>query len=147
MYTPGKIIYFDPFHFKNGGSKPKYFLVIKLVNDNVILASLPSSQSHLPADQEIKHGCLEVPEGCITCDIFEAKKPITKSGWSFELNTFMHGLWLDEYDVPTLTSKYTIEKVEYEVIGELTDEELANVIHCFANSSSVKRKFKRMLAG
>lgn len=145
MYTPGKIIYFDPFYFKDGGNKPKYFLVIKIVNDSVILASLPSSHAHLPADQEIKHGCLEIPESCINCYIFEANKPITKSGWSFRLNTFMHGLWLDEYNIPVLTQKYTIENVEYEVIGELTDEELTNVINCFAHSSSVKRKYKRIL--
>jgi len=146
LYTPGKIIYFDPFFFKNGGSKPKYFLVLKVVDDNAIIASLPSSQSHLPTLQIIQHGCLEIPEGCINCYIFEANKPITKNGWSFGFNTFLHGLWLDDFNVTDLMATYSIEKVEYEIIGELTDEELSSVIKCFANSSSVKRRYKRMLS-
>jgi hypothetical protein len=145
LYTPGKIIYFDPFHFKDGGSKPKYFLVLKVVDDDVILASLPSSQSHLPASQPIQHGCLEIPDSCINCYIFEANKPITKHGWSFGLNTFLHGLWIDDFSVSTLLENYSIENVEYEIIGELTDAELASVINCFKNSSSVKRRYRKML--
>lgn len=146
MYTPGKIIFFDPFFFKKGGSKPKYFLVLKVIDDNTILVSLPSSQPHLPAAQIIQHGCLEIPESCINCYIFEANKPITKSGWSFHLNTFLHGLWLDDFSITDLMANYSIENVEYEIIGELTDNELKNVINCFANSSSVKRKYKRILS-
>jgi len=145
LYTPGKIIYFDPFHFKDGGSKPKYFLVLKVVNEDVILASLPSSQAHLPAAQPIQHGCLEIPDSCINCYIFEANKPITKHGWSFSLNTFLHGLWIDDFSISTLMENYSIENVEYEIIGELTDEELAAVIHCFKNSSSVKRRYRKLL--
>lgn len=146
MYTPGKIIYFDPFFFKNGGSKRKFFLVLKVINENAILASLPSSQPHLPAAQKIEHGCLELPESCINCYIFEANKVITKNGWSFDKNTFLHGLWLDDFSVSDLMSRYSIENVEYEIVGELTDEELSNVIKCFANSSSVKRRYKRILS-
>jgi hypothetical protein len=83
LYSPGKLIYFDPFYFKNGDeSKPKYFLVLKVIDNNVILASLPSSKIHLPATQPIAHGCLEIPESGINCYIFEANKPITKCGWS-----------------------------------------------------------------
>lgn len=145
MYTPGKIIYFDPFFFKDGDSKPKYFLVLKIINENIILASLPSSQAHLPSSITIQHGCIEIPESCINCYIFEANKSITKSGWSFKLHTFLHGLWLDDFSVSELMEAYSIENVEYEIIGELTDEELSNVINCFANSSSVKRKYKRIL--
>lgn len=145
MYTPGKIIFFDPFYFKSGGSDPKYFLVLKVIDDDAILASLPSSQPHLPALQEIKHGCLEVPLSCINCYIFEAGRPITKCGWSFRLNTFLHGLWLDDFKVSVLMTTYSIENVDYEIIGELTDGELADVIHCFKNSSTVKRRYKKIL--
>lgn len=146
MYTPGKIIYFDPFFFKKGGSKSKFFLVIKVIDGNAILASLPSSQPHLPSTQKIEHGCLELSESCINCYIFEANRPITKTGWSFNKNTFLHGLWLDDFIVSDLMSRYSIENVEYEIIGELTDEELAKVIQCFSNSSSVKRRYKRILS-
>ncbi len=121
MYTPGNIIYFDPFHFKDGGSKPKYFLVLKKIADQVILASLPSSQKHLPTDQAINHGCLEVPDSGINCYIFLANQSITKSGWGFPLDTFLYGQWLDEFELTTLQTNYTIAGVDYEIIGELTD--------------------------
>lgn len=146
MYTPGKLIFFDPFYFKEGGNKPKYFLVIKVLGGNVILASLPSSKVHLPANQIIQHGCLEVQDSGINCYIFEANRPITKCGWCFKLNTFLYGMWLDDFNIEVLNANYSIEGVDYEIIGELTDQELHNVIGCFRNSSSVKRKYKRLLS-
>lgn len=147
MYTPGKLIYFDPFHFKDGkGSASKYFLVLKAIDQYVILATLPSSKVHLPTGQDIKHGCLEIPESCVNCYIFEANKPITKSGWSFKLNTFLYGMWLDDYEIEVLNSRYQIENVDFEIIGELTNEELQKIIYCFTNSSTVKRRYKRILS-
>jgi hypothetical protein len=146
VYTPGKLIFFDPFYFKNGGSKPKYFLVLKAITGNVILASLPSSQIHLPSTQVINHGCLEVPDSGINCYIFKAGQPVTTSGWSFELDTFLYGMWLDEFDTEILKANHSIEGVDYEIVGELTDDELQKVITCFKNSSSIKRKYKRLLS-
>lgn len=146
MYTPGKLIYFNPFFFKNSsGSKPKYFVVLKVVNDEVLLASLPSSKIHLPQTQQVVHGCLEIPESCINCYVFKATNPICKDGWYFPLDTFLYGEWLDDYTIEQLEAAYSIEHVDYEIIGELTEEELAAVIRCFVNSSRVKRKYKRML--
>ena len=147
MYTAGKLIYFDPFHFKDGGQpKPKYFLVLKVIADNAILASLPSSVNHLPRNQELNHGCLEIPDACINCYIFEPSRPITTSGWSFPFHTMLYGNWLDDFEVSALEANYPIEGVDYEVIGELTENELNGIIHCFVNSSTVKRKYRRILS-
>ncbi|MCY7291403.1 MAG: hypothetical protein LH615_04395 [Ferruginibacter sp.] len=147
MYTAGKLIYFDPFYFKSGNeSKPKYFLVLKVIEHSVVLASLPSSQMHLPQNQEINHGCLEIPESCINCYIFKAKIPITKSGWYFEFDTFLYGFWLDDYTIEELQENHPIANVDYEIVGELHDSELHNVVNCFSKSSSVKRKYKKMLS-
>jgi hypothetical protein len=148
LYTAGKLIYFNPFYFKDGtDSKPKYFLVLKVVNNDVVIASLPSSKIHLPQAQPLVHGCLEIPDACINCYIFEANRPITKCGWSFDMNTLLYGNWLDDYNLAILQSNYTIEGVDYEIIGSLTDVELQNVLNCFINSSTVKRKYKRLLGG
>lgn len=46
---------------------PKFFLVIKVIDEKVMLANLPSSQVHLPASQSILHGCLEIPDSGINC--------------------------------------------------------------------------------
>ena len=146
MYTPGKLIYFDPFHFENGDdSKPKYFLVLKVINNSAILASLPSSKNHLPTGHKIVHGCLEIPESCINCYIFEANKPITKDGWSFQFDTMLYGNWIDDFSIERLNSIYSIRGVDYEIVGELLDAELARIIHCFSTSSTVKRKYKKLL--
>lgn len=147
MYTPGKLLYFDPFYFTNGSqSKPKYFLVLKVTADDVVLASLPSSKNHLPNGQPIIHGCLEIPVACINCYVFEALRPITKCGWSFELDTMLYGNWLDDIPLSILQSNYPKEGVDYTIIGELTDIELQSILHCFVNSATVKRKYKKLLA-
>lgn len=147
MYSPGKLIYFDPFYFKNGTqNKPKYFLVLKVIDGSAILATLPSSKKHLPEALNTKHGCLEVPEMCVNCYIFKANEPITKSGWSFKLDTFLYGNYLDDYEIVKLNENYSIEGVDYEIVGEVTDEELTNIINCFCSSSVVKRRYKRLLS-
>jgi hypothetical protein len=146
VYTPGKLIYFDPFHFKNGSaSKPKYFLVLKVVENKVVLACLPSSVNHLPLDRPIVHGCLEVPEACISCYIFEKSRPITTSGWAFPFHTMLYGNWLDDFPLETLSDNYPIAGVDYEIVGDLTDVELKSVIDCFSTSATVKRKYKKWL--
>ena len=147
MYTAGKLIYFDPFHFKDGSQpKPKYFLVLKVIGDNAVLASLPSSVNHLPRNQALNHGCLEIPEACINCYIFEAGRPITTTGWSFSFHTMLYGSWLDDYEISSLEKNYPIAGVDYEIVGELTNIELNSIIKCFANSSIVKRKYRRILS-
>jgi hypothetical protein len=147
MYVPGNIIYFNPFFFKNGStSKPKYFLVLKIVNENVILASLPSSVVHLPGHLEVNHGCIEVPEGNINCYVFKANQNITTNNWAFPMDTFLYGQWLDEYEIELLEDIYPVNGIDYQIIGQLTTDELTQLITCFTKSASVRRKFKRLLA-
>lgn len=147
MYIAGNIIYFDPFFFKNGDdAKPKYFLVLKNIGDTAILASLPSSKVHLPSSIHILHGCVNIPESCLSCYIFQKNVPITKNAWSFDLNTFLYGNWIDEFSISLLNDRYQIEDLEYTVIGQLTDDELEKVISCFKSSAVVKRKFRSMLS-
>jgi len=146
MYTPGNLIYFNPFYFKDGAaSKSKYFLVLKVIDNQAVLATLPSSVDHLPRNLTINHGCIEIPEGCINCYIFKSNVNITKNNWAFQLDTFLYGQWIDDYDIELLKDIYPVEAIDYQIIGELTDTELQNVIKCFKNSASVKRKYKRLL--
>ncbi len=147
MYSPGNIIYFDPFYFKDGStSKPKYFLVLKIIGDDALLASLPSSISHLPRGIDTVHGCIEIPEGCINCYVFKANTVITKNNWSFPLDTFLYGQWIDDYSIEMLRDIYPIADIDYQIIGQLTNHERTQLISCFSNSASVKRKYKRILA-
>lgn len=146
MYTPGKLIYFDPFYFKNGESKRKYFLVLKTYGHHTILASLPSSIFHLPQSAQHVYGCIEMPEICVSCYAFKAGVPVTEDGWCFPVNTFLYGQWIDEFDIQVLSKNHNINNVDYEIIGEIKKEELQKIIDCFATSNNVKRKFKRLLS-
>lgn len=147
MFELGQILYFTPFYFKNASpSKPKYFIVLKVLDgDTVVLVSLPSSQRYLPSFVTTTHGCVEIPDACISCYVIEAHRPVTENGWSFHLNTFLYGQHLDTYEVAILEEIYPTENVDYEIIGKLTQQELGAITHCFANSSSVKRKIKKIL--
>lgn len=147
MYTEGNLIYFTTFYFKNGTEpKPKYFLVLKIVGSNAILASLPSSVDHLPRTASTNHGCLEIPEGNINCYIFKSGISITQNGWAFPKDTFLYGNWIDEYSVDLLIDIYPTVGIDYEIIGQLTIEEMNSLIKCFSQSASVKRKYKRIFS-
>jgi hypothetical protein len=140
------LLYFTPFFFKSGTyAKPKYFIVIKKWGDNMLLAGLPSSQKHLPPDLINVYGCLESAERCINCYAFEAHKFVTDEGFSFPLDTYVYGQHLDEYETELLEDIYPIEGIDYEVKGQLKEEEFERLIDCFKNSASVKNKYKRLL--
>lgn len=49
MLSEGNIIYFSPFYFKNGNtSKNKYFLVLKYIENDIVIASLPTRKDSVP---------------------------------------------------------------------------------------------------
>ena len=147
MYHAGSIIYFPIFYFKNGArSKAKYFLVLKEVGSDLLLVSLPSSVDHLPRFVDQLHGCLEIPEGNICCYIFKAGQVICENEWAFERDTYLYGEYIDQYEINLLNDIYPIENIDFDIIGTLTKEELSAVCACFANSASVKQKYKRLLA-
>ena len=146
MYSPGKIIYFDPFYFKNGNTnKPKYFIVLHNNSNNTLLASLPTRTDHIPGNLVVKHGCISSDEINFNCYHFEANKPITTNGWGFNQPTFIYGSEINDYEVKLLNQIYQVEKVDYEIIGSLKKEEFKNLVECFLKSTSVKRKYKSLL--
>lgn len=146
MFPPGTLVFFDPFHFKDGSpASPKFFLSLKIHEGKALLASLPSSQLHLPTTLTFSQGCVQIEDSCINCYLIEAGFPITKSGWSFQKPTVLYGQWLDLYDVSELQNNYPIAGVDYEIKGEILEEEFGNIIDCFSNSPMVKNKFRRIL--
>lgn len=68
-------MFFNPFYFENGNApKPKYFLVLKAVEGQVVLASLPTSHDHIPGNKEKVHGCIDDSTINFNCYYFQAKK-------------------------------------------------------------------------
>ncbi len=145
MYSPGRILYFDPFYFKNGNtSKPKYFIVLHNDTEATIIASLPTRSDHVPSSIPIKHGCINADDINFNCYHFEAGKAVTTNNWAFELPTFIYGTQIDAYELSILKDVYRVEGVEYEKIGILKKEEYKNVIECFSKSKTVRIKFKKI---
>lgn len=145
MFIDGAILHFSPFEFANGDKENKFFLVIKNIGDVTILASLPSSQRHLPEFHFDKIGCINDVESCVSCFVIEENIPICDNGFSFSKRTYLHGHWVDEFNVAVLKEKYQIEGIEYQTKGVLNQNYLNQIINCFKSASTVKAKIKRKL--
>lgn len=77
IFEEGSVLYFRPFIFPDGGTpKQKYFLVPRVLEENILLASLPTSQDHIPAFVERRHGCIELPDINFNCYFFSAEKVV-----------------------------------------------------------------------
>jgi hypothetical protein len=147
MFKEGTIIYFNTFYFNNPDTppKPKYFIVLKQVNNTTILASLPSSQKHLPNSLQSTYGCLELPDSGIGCFAFKSGIPVTTNGFAFPLDSYLYGQHVDEYYIDNITELYPFEGIQYEIIGDLLSDILQEIINCLKNSAAVKKRFKRYL--
>lgn len=146
MYTPGNILYFKPFVFPNGHTpKNKYFIVLQTIDSNVLIASLPTSQDHIPKMILKKHGCIDEPEYQVNCYCFQPGQIITKNNFAFPVETFVYGYQVDQFDKSKFDSMYVVAGVDYEIIGELIDNEYLSLINCIQNSASVSRKIRRWL--
>lgn len=146
MFLPRQIVYFKPFYFKNGNtSKNKYFIVLKTVDDVLIVASLPTRTCKAPALITHTHGCNNDNARMFNCYVFEAERQICENGFAFPLATYIYGNEIEDYSIETMKAIYPIEGIDYEIIGELATEEYNNIIDCMKQSSAVKRKLKRLL--
>lgn len=151
MFKPGNILYFDPFVFSNGDTpKAKYFLVLKETSQNLVLASLPTSKDSVPASITLKHGCLDEESINLNCYIFlagyqVAKHPETSAVFAFPKNTFVYGFRIAEFETSVLEQQVKENAAKVELKGCLLENEYSAIIDCLKASSSVKRKFRKLL--
>jgi hypothetical protein len=147
MLEERNIIFFQPFYFPDGGSAPKdkFFIVLKDIGDETLLASLPTSKFQLPNTIDVTHGCISDEELRICTYCFKANKIISEDeSWSFQKDTFLQGFRLKEYEKGLLTSIYKFEGVDFEILGKLSQAEYDNIVACFRNSKTVKRAYRRL---
>ena len=146
MFSPRQVIYFNEFYFKNGNTaKPKYLIILGLINNKTIVASLPTRTNNAPGLINITHGCINSDDRCFNCYVFEAGKVICENGFAFELPTFIYGNQVEDYEIEILEDVYKIQGVDYEEKGVLTQNEFKEILNCIINSSSTKRKIKKFL--
>lgn len=151
MFKPGNILYFDPFIFSNGDvPKAKYFLVLKETTGNLILASLPTSKDSVPTSIPLRHGCLEEESINLNCNTFlagyqVAQHPETSDLFAFPKNTFVYGFRIAKFKISVLEQQINESVVKAELKGCLFENEYSAIVNCLKASSSVKRKYRKLL--
>lgn len=141
---------FDPFFFKNGAKpKPKYFLVLAIQEESLLLASLPTSQDHVPSSMEHLSGCINDEVGCFNAYVFDAGVTVSVNDageeFCFPKRTYVYGEQLDTYFFSSVKELADRQDVIVEDKGILKDHYLTDIKKCLKNSSRVKRGYKRML--
>ena len=145
MLEEGNIIYFTPFYFKNGNaSKPKYFVVLKQCGTTTVVASLPTRKDYIPQNAVIENGCIELSESNLSCFVFSPAQVITECGKQFDFPTYLYGHQIDDYEVHFLEEMYSNEGDDFIVWGKMKTPLFSELINCFKNSKSVKRKYKKL---
>lgn len=146
MFTVRDILYFDPFYFKNGNTpKAKFFIVLKVIENTTVLASLPTSKDHVPGNLTVDDGCVELPGINFNCFIISPNTSVTECGKHFSRNTFLYGHNIDDYDIELMQKLYPLENMNYEVWGKMKQPLFDRLIECFSISKTIKRKYKRLL--
>ena len=141
MYPEGQLLRFTPFVFKNGAkSKPKFFIVLKHLDDKLMMASLPTSQDHIPCDIIYSSGCVNVAERSVNAYVFMPNETVTDS-FSFIKPTFVYGEQVDEYALMYLNEMDTT----IEDLGIIQHDLFVQLKECLKQSTLLKRKYRKLL--
>ena len=141
MFAEGQLLRFDPFMFKNGKpSKPKFYVVLKHMEGDLMMASLPTSQDHVPGDLSDSTGCISFPERGVNAYAFAAEEQVTDV-FAFPLRTYVYGEQVDEYSQSYLDAMgSTVED-----LGVMPVERLDALRQCLKQSPLIKRKYYKLL--
>lgn len=151
MFEEGNILYFNPFYFDNGNTpKPKYFLVLKEVDGQIVLACLPTSHDHIPGYKEKVHGCIDDSTINFNCYYFQTEKIIAyneseNKDFAFPRDTYVYGYRISFFDLDKFKRQMADGRSEVTIMGKLFEEEFLQVTECLKKSSSVKRIFRKLL--
>lgn len=141
MYPEGQLLRFTPFVFKNGANpKPKFFIVLKHLDDKLVMASLPTSQDHIPTDITYSSGCVNISERSVNAYVFMPDEFVTDS-FSFVKPTFVYGEQVDEYALKYLDEMDTT----IEDLGVIHHDLFIQLKECLKQSALLKRKYRKQL--
>jgi len=141
LLKEGQLLFYKPFYFKDGGEPlDKFFIVLKNVNDETIVASLPTSKNNAPSLIDILHGCVNIDERQFNCYVFQEKKCVCDNGFSFDVHTYVYGDKVNDYLFKSLTDGQT-----YHISGQLTQTEFNALKECIINSNSTINRIKKLL--
>ena len=141
MYEAGDLLKFSPFEFKNGNQpKPKYFIVLGYIDKKVMMATLPTSKDHVPADAMVERGCVDIKERGVNAYVFSSNDKVTAT-FSFPRQKFEYGEQVDEYETKYLdemdSSMEYLGKIESQIFHDLKD--------CIKKAQMLRRKYRSLL--
>ena len=143
MFEQGQLLKYTPFTFKNGANpKPKYFIVLGLMNEDVVIASLPTSKDHIPNSITAGSGCVNDIERNVNAYIFSEGEIVTNT-FSFPRKTFVYAEQVDEYSCEYLSNMHS----NIDILGRIYPELLKDIIDCLLSSCMLKRKYRSVLSG
>ena len=150
LFEEGNILYFTPFYFENNSSKPKYFIILKCVDTQAVIASLPTSHDHVPSARAKEHGCIDDVTINFNCYYFQEKRLVARNDtnntdFAFPRDTYVYGYRINFFDIRKFQLQVANNQTTIKFVGKLYKQEMANIIECLRNSASVKRSFKRLL--
>lgn len=140
-YQDRELLRFSPFAFKNGDKpKTKYFIVLGHIDDKLLMACLPTSKDHVPADAIVERGCVDIPERCVNAFVFNPTDKVTET-FTFPLPKFVYGEQVDEYE-----EKYLDEMdAEVEHLGQLEQSVFQDMKDCLKKAVLLRRKYRQLL--
>ena len=153
MFEVGNLLFFKPFIFKNGAVPQNKFMLVlgQEANENMLLASLPTSKDHVPSDIPVVSGCLDLPDRQVNVFVFKNDECVIEQdetntrAFAFNVDTFVYGGDLDTYPIESFQQQIENEESEVLLLGKINDSILKALSECLKNSKMVKNKFKRLL--
>jgi hypothetical protein len=147
---PGTIVYFPQFYFPDGApAKPKYFIYLCHGGPDMLVATLPTRTDRTPLGAVKAHGCIEANGAAFSSYYFQPGRPIATNGWFFpDPNpTYIYPRWVETYSERIFEDIYSVEGVDYQIMGRLTKAEYEALLACIVRSNDAKMKYKRLLDG
>ena len=146
MFKEGHIYRFKSFVFRHGDSpKEKYFIVLKEIEDRLIIGTLPTRTNKIPVFVNIEHGCVYIEESQYNCYLFQKNKSICENDFCFDMTTFIYGDDLEYYEIEKMLSNYPDEGKDYITMGKLINTEFNSILDCFRKSNAVKRGIRKQI--
>lgn len=140
------LYYIPNFQFSNGATRDKYLLVLTEDDNDKLLLSLPTSIGRVPSHLEQgQFGCINCNTSQFNCYRFLSDVEVCDTSFSFPLDTYVYGEWIQDWSLSALRMDYAVDGVDYFYKGKLNHDLILDLINCFINSSKVKKKYKSIL--
>lgn len=141
MFQEGQLLKISPFVFKNSNTpKPKYYVVLRHIDEGIMMASLPTSKDHIPADVSVTDGCVDIPERQINAFVFSPATQVTET-FRFPLPTFVYGEGVDEYEQSYLDAM----DADIDDLGQIESDLFQQLKDCIKKATLLKRKYRKLL--